>query len=417
MPVRCGALPTSSRRTGPEESDLASALSVSTIANHRTVPTVRLKRNTNGLYYVRLYDPTRTPREKAIPTGTRNRRNAETHRSRIEREVSEGVDHWLPRVAGAPAAATFQSAAALFLRTKAQHVRPATIAAYRMTLSGAGALLPPGIRVDGLTPTHLLSYILDRSVSDATRRFRYRHLRSFFRWCIGARIARTNPLDEVRMPKAGRRTPAFLSTQDLGRLLGEIEKAGITWLADVVRFTVCTGLRRGEVCALTWSGVDLTPGTEAITIRSREQGFQTKSGNDHVVPLYGDALTVVRRLAQRGATEDAPVFTGQKGRPLYPNYVTHRFKDFARQAGLPKGVHFHSLRHTCGTWLTRAGAPLPVVSRILGHSSVQVTQIYAHAAQEDLRAFGQAAFGASRSRRPVAKRRRSAGRLLGVRPR
>jgi integrase len=370
------------------------------------VPTVRLKRNTNGLYYVRVYDPTRTPREKAIPTGTRNRRNAETHRARVEREVSEGVDHWLPRVAGAPAAATFVSAAALFLRTKALHVRPATVAAYRTTLSGAGALLPPGIRVDGLMAAHLRPYVLDRSVSDATRRFRYRHLRAFFRWCIEARITKVNPLDEVRMPKAGRRTPAFLSPGELGTLLREIEACGAMWLADVVRFSVCTGLRRGEVCALTWSGVDLTPGAEAITVRSREGTFQTKSGNDHVVPLYGDALTVVRRLAQRGAAEDAVVFTGQKGRPLYPNYVTHRFKDFARQAGLPKGVHFHSLRHTCGTWLTRAGAPLPVVSRILGHSSVQVTQIYAHAAQEDLRAFGHAAFGAKK-RRPMVKRRRA----------
>jgi site-specific recombinase XerD len=58
---------------------------------------------------------------------------------------------------------------------------------------------------------------------------------------------------------------------------------------------------------------------------------------------------------------------------------------YSRKAGLPESAHFHSLRHTCASWLIEAGEPIVYVKEILGHSSITTTMIYAHAREEHLR--------------------------------
>ena len=59
---------------------------------------------------------------------------------------------------------------------------------------------------------------------------------------------------------------------------------------------------------------------------------------------------------------------------------------FVRKAGLPEAVHFHTIRHTFGTWLVEIGVPLPYVKEIMGHSSITTTLIYAHHSPEHLQA-------------------------------
>ncbi|NNE45536.1 MAG: tyrosine-type recombinase/integrase [Rhodothermales bacterium] len=62
-------------------------------------------------------------------------------------------------------------------------------------------------------------------------------------------------------------------------------------------------------------------------------------------------------------------------------------------AMLPENIRFHSLCHTCASWLVQRGVALPVVQAILGHSSIQVTQRYAHLARDVLQSATQSAFG------------------------
>jgi integrase/recombinase XerD len=87
------------------------------------------------------------------------------------------------------------------------------------------------------------------------------------------------------------------------------------------------------------------------------------------------------------------VFISRKGKPLRPDRVTKRFKDMARVAGLDERISFHNLRHTCGSWLAMQGVPMRVIQKILGHSSVSVTEIYSHLTPETLDAAMQETFG------------------------
>ena len=58
---------------------------------------------------------------------------------------------------------------------------------------------------------------------------------------------------------------------------------------------------------------------------------------------------------------------------------------YARQAGLPQGIHFHSLRHTGATWLVEGGVPITHVQALLGHSALSTTMVYAHTTPSHLR--------------------------------
>ena len=110
--------------------------------------------------------------------------------------------------------------------------------------------------------------------------------------------------------------------------------------------------------------------------------------------MAGDALDVLRRLdAERTDDLDGLVFTGVGGGPLNPNLVSRRFKYYVRLAKLPEHIRFHSLRHTCASWLVQHGVSLPIVQAILEHTTMRVTQRYAHLAPDVMRAAMQQAFG------------------------
>ena len=61
------------------------------------------------------------------------------------------------------------------------------------------------------------------------------------------------------------------------------------------------------------------------------------------------------------------------------------FDSAVRRAGL-MDFHIHDLRHTCTAWLVNAGAPMPEIRDLLGHSCVSMTEKYAHLAPENVRA-------------------------------
>ena len=87
------------------------------------------------------------------------------------------------------------------------------------------------------------------------------------------------------------------------------------------------------------------------------------------------------------------VLTGTGGGKLNQSYASKRFKYYVRLAKLPENIRFHSLRHTCASWLVQRGVSLPIVQAILGHSDVRVTQKYAHLAPDVMQAAMQQAFG------------------------
>jgi len=148
------------------------------------------------------------------------------------------------------------------------------------------------------------------------------------------------------------------------------------WLKDVILFGVGTGLRLSEITSLRWRDVDFVSGF--LTVRNHET-FKTKSGHERSIPLVGDALsTLIKRSESSSTSTDDWVFTNGKGTRLVSGYVSKRFKYYVRLAKLPEEIHFHTLRHTCASWLAQNGVSLLTIQKILGHSDFRDTLIYSH---------------------------------------
>jgi integrase len=109
--------------------------------------------------------------------------------------------------------------------------------------------------------------------------------------------------------------------------------------------------------------------------------FTTKSRKNRTLPLHpelGKLLQGIYRSQTAGY-----VFCDGHGQLLLSSTVSHQFKRALRQNKMPEALHFHSLRHSFASVLVQKGTPIYQVSKLLGHSSVKVTERYAHLYAED----------------------------------
>lgn len=87
-----------------------------------------------------------------------------------------------------------------------------------------------------------------------------------------------------------------------------------------------------------------------------------------------------------GADRTERLFLTRFGRGMDPAAIWHVVKKYARAAGIRKSVSTHSFRHTCATQMARAGVPIRHLQELLGHESIETTQIYTQLAIADLKA-------------------------------
>ncbi len=93
-----------------------------------------------------------------------------------------------------------------------------------------------------------------------------------------------------------------------------------------------------------------------------------------VIPLNQTAV----ELLQRKTLREGLVFRGKRAGKVNPNFVGEKIREAIRRAGLDRRLHFHSLRHTFASLLVMKGVSLYQVQKLLGHSSPQITEMYAH---------------------------------------
>jgi excisionase family DNA binding protein len=176
-----------------------------------------------------------------------------------------------------------------------------------------------------------------------------------------------------------RRVKRFPENTSKERILREDEKkkfleACAPHLRPIVLTALNTGMRRAEILSLRWDQVDLGKGT----IRME----RTKSGKTRVIPINSLLFSELKILkGQNGQSEY--VFLGPKTKNPIKNVKT-AFKAACRRSGI-KGLRFHDLRHTAASKMVEAGIDLVTVSKILGHSTIQMTMRYAHPTPENMR--------------------------------
>lgn len=192
------------------------------------------------------------------------------------------------------------------------------------------------------------------------------------RWAL----IQTNPFRLVEKPRLPESTPSYLTPEQFQLLLATVRNQT---LHDLILCAAMTGLRLSELTSLRWEDIDF--GRRLLRVQNSAE-FTTKSKKNRIVPVN---RWVYNLLDQRRPESASGLVFHIEGRRLRKEYVSKGFKRAVRRAGLDEGLHFHSLRHTFASWLVQRGAPLLEVQRLLGHSTMSMTQAYTHLLPQHLR--------------------------------
>ena len=162
------------------------------------------------------------------------------------------------------------------------------------------------------------------------------------------------------------------------------------------------GLRQGELVALRWRDVDWTAGLIRVrrNITRGRLGTPKSRRSSRAVPMADRIAKELARHFERSMYrhDDDLVFCHpHTGRPYDPSKMRERFKAARDRAQLRDDLRFHDLRHTFGTRMAAAGAPLRFIQEWMGHSNAQTTEIYADYAPDPTQGarFAERAFALS----------------------
>lgn len=182
-----------------------------------------------------------------------------------------------------------------------------------------------------------------------------------------------NPWRRVPVPgKPRQEHPHFWTPEEVDRLAAACKP----WLADIVIVGAYSGLRITSLLGLTWGDVDFARGV--IRVRASE----SKSGRTYEAPMLGPARDVLERKRKSPWTPrgNPLVFPGiRAGKRMHRDLTFKRIAKAVKRAEIKDfGRYNHATRHTFATMCIHKGVPLAIVSRWLGHSSINTTQIYVH---------------------------------------
>lgn len=259
--------------------------------------------------------------------------------------------------------------------------------AWRRTALGESAA---GRELDGLTPRVMRDFVIEAQ-HRFSRRTLHNHasgLRAFFKyWQRQGRVAK-NPLVGLALPKLEKRLPQFLTEGQVKTLLGApqllidngTESPFVAWRDRLaMELLYGAGLRVSELTGLNYGHL------EADATVARVLG---KGKKERLCPLGKIAASVLAKwkteYAIRTGPED-PVLVDTKHARLSDRAVQTMLKRYLALAGLPLDLTPHKLRHSYATHLLNAGADLRLVQELLGHASLNTTQIYTHVTVARLR--------------------------------
>lgn len=163
-------------------------------------------------------------------------------------------------------------------------------------------------------------------------------------------------------------------------------------IADMILTCLWTGGRIGNVAAMAWVELDLVEGSWNIP-REKFKTRRKMRGTHKRIPL---TPMVVELLRTRQAASKGPWVFGASGDPRsYIHDISRSWAWVLEKAGISQRVTIHGLRHSLGTWLHQAGAPLKAIAAQLGQADLVSTQRYAHDEAAHVRGLTGGAIAAS----------------------
>ncbi len=290
-----------------------------------------------------------------------------------------------------------------------KHRSPSTLRGYRDIVRTRWAPTMGSVRLAEVSPASIekqLGWMRTKGgehgepLSGSTCQKAFSFLKTALKRAVRLGYIPANPCDMVDSPSRDKAKVAVIDESEVKRMKLLLKGHPDYRFATAVNLALDTGMRRGELCGLLWSDVDIENSRihvrRALAEASPEDTYNgttlqdkdpKSDTSDRWVSLPGPTVDLLRRHAETQCyrlayfgieqTQDTPVLCGNLGEDYRPSKFTSDFTAFANQHGF--NITLHGLRHTHASLLLKGGVPIQYVSQRLGHENVAVTyRFYAH---------------------------------------
>lgn len=249
--------------------------------------------------------------------------------------------------------------------------------------------------IENLSPSILISYLreLRKNPSDqggisplkvATLYLWIAALRSFLKYLTLEKISDSNPAQLISLPKRWHKLPNVLSVEDIDKILIPPPNSTPADLCDqaILELAYASGLRLSELRTMRLEQLNLDAGFVIVI---------GKGNKERVVPFGSKAKEALKKYLDIARPKlvkphsPSNLFLTTRGTAFSQVTMWRRIKRRAKIAGIKKQFTPHILRHSFATHLLERGADLRVIQELLGHSSLNTTEIYTHVVEERLR--------------------------------
>ena len=230
-------------------------------------------------------------------------------------------------------------------------------------------------------------------------------IKLWFKWLTRQHHVLANPAADLDLPQQPKRLPVrILNVAEVQAILAQAEPGNAQGLRDraVLELLYATGIRRMEIARLGLYDVDLLRGV--LWVR------HGKGNQQRVVPLGARAIAWMDKYLQEArpqlvAGDHLALFVTDYGEPMRGDHIADKVRRYMDFAGIPKGGATHLLRHACATHMLDGGADIRFIQAMLGHHSLETTEVYTHVSIQKLIEVHQAThpsrLGRAASQRPA----------------
>ena len=218
-------------------------------------------------------------------------------------------------------------------------------------------------------------------ISSATIKRRVSTIRNFYLF-LQKREVISFIVPEIKTPKIGIKLPNYLTIEEVDKLLSIPDINTFKGLRDktMLEIMYSCGLRVSELISLK---------KKDINIKNSFIRIIGKGNKERIIPIGEIALEYLNKyfelLSYNSKINNSKnVFINKNGLPLTRQYFFKIIKYYSIKANINKNISPHTLRHSFATHLLENGAPLIAVKNLLGHESINTTQIYTHVNERKL---------------------------------
>jgi len=224
------------------------------------------------------------------------------------------------------------------------------------------------------------------ALSLKTQRNQLTTVQQLFKWLTRQKYILSNPASELELPRIEKRLPrVILTANQVEQVMNVPDLSGSVGLRDraILEVLYSTGIRRSELINLDLD--DIVEERGLLLVR------EGKGKKDRMVPIGERALSWLRKYIDDVrpslvcSLSGKHLFLTEYGEPLLPKHLSYRVRSHIRKADIGLSGSCHIFRHSMATLMLENGADIRFIQRMLGHASLESTEVYTHVSVAQLK--------------------------------